>query len=342
MTTLLDLANLVGGSVVGDPDFAITGIRELHRAGPTDLSFFTNQRYRQAFLESKAGAVLVAQECPDAPLNQIVCKDPYLAMAQIASKLFPEPTFPAGIHASACVDDTAIIHPSVHIGPNAVIMPGARIGDNSVIHAQGFVGNDCSIGTDCRIGPGVKILDRSQIGNRVIIHAGAIIGSDGFGFAPDQTGARHKIPQVGHVEIEDDCEIGANTTIDRATLGRTRIGAGTKLDNLVQIAHNVSLGNHCVMASQSGIAGSSSLGDRVIMGAQSGVSGHVSICDDTVLAARAGVISDITEPGVYAGFPTMAHRDWLKYKAQRRKLVDMRRTLAKHDRAIAQIKTTSE
>ncbi len=325
--------------MVGDPDFQISEIRELHRAGPRDLSFFTNAKYRSAFEQTKAGAVLVPEKQDGSGPHQLICSDPYLAMAQIAQFLYPQPSYPAGIHPSAFVDTSAQVDPSVHVGPNAVIMAGARIGPNAVIEAQSFIGEHCEVAKDTRLHPGVRLLNRTKVGARVILHSGCVIGSDGFGFAPDQQGTRHKIPQVGVVEIEDDCEIGANTTIDRATLGVTKIGAGTKLDNLVQIAHNVTMGEHCVMASQSGIAGSSTLGNKVIMGAQSGVSGHVSVCDGTVLAGRAGAISSISSPGVYAGFPTMEHRQWLKYKAQRKRIDGLRRTVHRHDQIIANIKT---
>jgi len=283
--------------------------------------------------------VLVASPEKDARPHQLVCSDPYLAMAKISQAFYPAPIFEAGIHETAFVSETANVDPTAYVGPNAVVMHGATVGPGSVIQAQVYVGNGCTVGSDVRIYPGVRILNRTTLGDRVTLHSGAVIGSDGFGFAPDESGTRHKVPQVGTVHIEDDCEIGANSTIDRATLGVTRIGAGTKLDNLVQIAHNVELGQHCIMASQSGIAGSTKLGNKVIMGAQSGVTGHVSVCDNTMLAGRSGVISDITKPGIYSGFPSMEHRTWLKYKAQRSKMSELRRTVKRHDQFIANIKT---
>jgi len=334
VTTLLDLANLVGARVVGDPDFNVAGLRELHMAEPGDLSFLTNTRYKEAYLKTEAGAVLVAEAIPDARQHLLVCDDPYLAIAKIAKSLYPQPSFTAGIHPTAFVDPTAIVPGSVYIGPNAVIMEHAEIGDAAIIEAQSYIGPHCSVGTGTRLHPGVKVLAGSKVGSNVVLHSGVVVGSDGFGFAPDAAGVRHKIPQVGHVEIGDHCEIGANTTIDRATLGITKVGEGTKLDNLVQIAHNVILGEHCVMASQSGIAGSTTVGNHVIMGAQVGVAGHVKICDQTMLAARAGVISSINEPGTYAGAPAMPHRAWLKFKALRSKIPEMRRTLRLHEKLI--------
>lgn len=334
MTTLLDLANQVGGRVVGDPGFEVSGLRELHLAGPNDLSFLTNARYRDAFMQTKAGAVLLGEAIPDACPNQIVCKEPYLAIAQIAASLYPQPNYPAGIHPSAYVDPSAEVADSAYIGPNAVVMEQAVVQESAIIEAQAYVGPSARIGAFSRLHPGVRILAGAHIGQHVILHSGAVIGSDGFGFAPDAEGVRHKIPQVGTVIIGDHCEIGANTTIDRATLGATTIGAGTKIDNLVQIAHNVTLGEHCVMASQTGIAGSTTVGKHVIMGAQVGVTGHVSICDKTTLAARAGVISSITKPAVYAGTPSMPHRAWLKFKAHRGRIPEMRRSILKLEQVV--------
>lgn len=329
MTTLLDLANQVGGRVVGDPSFEVSELRELHLAGPNDLSFLTNTRYKNAFLQTKAGAVLLGEAIPDACPNQIVCEDPYLAVAQIATSLYPQPTYSPGVHPSAYVAPSADVADSAYIGPNAVVMDKAVVGESAVIEAQAYLGPSSQLGAFSRLHPGVKILAGAKVGKHVILHSGAVIGSDGFGFAPDTDGVRHKIPQVGTVVIGDHCEIGANTTVDRATLGATTIGAGTKIDNLVQIAHNVTLGEHCVMASQSGIAGSTTVGKHVIMGAQVGVTGHVSICDKTTLAARAGVISSIKKPAVYAGTPSMPHRAWLKFKAHRGRIPEMRRAISK-------------
>lgn len=333
MTTLLDLANQVGGRVIGDPSFEVSELKDLQSAGPHDLSFLTNARYKDAFMQSKAGAVLLGEAIPGACPNQIVCEEPYLAVAHVATLLYPQPEHPPGIHPTAFVAPTATVADSAYIGPNVVIMDNACVGESSVIEAQAYVGPNVSIGSFTRLHPGVKILAGSQIGSHVILHSGAVIGSDGFGFAPDADGVRHKIPQVGKVVIADHCEIGANTTIDRATLGKTTVGAGTKIDNLVQIAHNVTLGEHCVMASQAGIAGSTTIGNHVIMGAQTGVTGHATICDKTTLAARAGVISSISNPAVYAGTPAMPHRAWLKFKAHRGRIPEMRRAILKLEQA---------
>lgn len=327
MATLSELAQMVGGDVIGDPGFQVKGLRELHLAGADDLSFFTNSRYQQAYANTNAGAVLLQEPVESPRQNLLVCANPYLALAQIATELTPPPHHPAGVHPSAFIAPGANVAATASIGPMAVVMEGASIGDHAVLEAQSFVGAGAKVGARSYLHPGVKILAGCTIGQRVILHAGAVIGSDGFGYASNEEGIRLKIPQVGTVWIEDDCEIGANATIDRATLGVTKIGAGTKLDNLVQIAHNVVLGEHCVMASQSGIAGSTHVGNQVVMGAQSGITGHVSICDKATLAARAGVIASIDKPATYAGIPAMPHRAWLKFKAHRDKIPKMRRDL---------------
>ena len=189
---------------MGDPDFQVTGIRELHRAGPGDLSFFTNVKYRQQFETTQAGAILVSEADDSSQANQLVCEDPYLALAKISQKLYPQPKFEEGVHPSAFVDPTATVDPSAHIGPNAVVMRGATIGPKAIIQAQVYVGEQCMVGAKSRLYPGARLLNGTRIGERVILHSGSVIGSDGFGFAPDDQGARHKIPQVGHVEIESD------------------------------------------------------------------------------------------------------------------------------------------
>ena len=218
-------------------------------------------------------------------------------MATLAKALI-SPPIPVGISPEASIDPQASLGMEVAVAPLARIEQGATIGSGTVIHSQAFIGRDAVIGENVEIHPGAKVLERCQIGNGVILQAGAVIGSDGFGYAPDDEGVRHKIPQVGIVVLEDDVEIGANATIDRATFGETRIGKGTKVDNLVQIAHNVVTGKDCVIVSQSGIAGSTKLGDRVIAGAQVGIVGHIEVANDVMLGARAALTKTIKSPGV--------------------------------------------
>jgi UDP-3-O-[3-hydroxymyristoyl] glucosamine N-acyltransferase len=325
------LAALVHGTVHGtghaaehgDADLQLTDLADLHSAGPTELSFLTNPRYLDALRQTRAGAVLTAAPLECAPCTQIVCANPYLAMAQAAVALHPPETPPPGVAAGAMVSPTATVHATACIGPGAVVQDGAQVGAHSIVEALAFVGRHSVLGEGCHLHPGAKVLARCRLGNRVILHSGAVIGSDGFGYATDAQGHRHKIPQVGTVELGDDVELGANSTVDRATFGVTRIGARCKIDNLVQIAHNVQLGTDCVVVSQSGIAGSTHLGDRVVMGAQAGMAGHLQVASDTTFGGRTGVLATIASKGVYSGFPAVPHRQWLKAAAVQKNLVDL-------------------
>lgn len=325
MTTVGSLAALVDGHVVGDSTRPICDIADLASAGPQHLSFLTNRKYLQQFYKTRAGAVLVAQPVEDAPCALIVCASPYVAVAQIATILHPAPAYAAGVEPGAHVSGEARIDPLAVVRVGAIVEAGARIGPRTIIDAGVYIGRNAQVGADCMLYPGVRVLARCLLGDRIILHSGVVIGSDGFGFAPDAQGRRHKIPQVGIVEIADDVEIGANSTVDRATFGVTRIGAGTKIDNLVQIAHNVVLGRDCVVVSQTGIAGSAIVGDRVVFGAQGGVVGHITIASDVMLGARAGVARSIDAPGVYSGTPAMPHRTWLKVAMMQPTLPDLRR-----------------
>lgn len=315
MPTLGVVASWIGGSLhnEGDAGVEVEDLADLRSAGPKDISFFSNPRYVEALRQTSAAAVLVKQAQAESPCAQVVCDDPYLAMATLGQRLHP-PLLPnAGIAPGAHVHPSAVLDSTASVGVGSIIEAGAHIGSGVHILPGCFVGAQVHIGADTLLHPGVKILERCCVGARVILHAGVVIGSDGFGFAVDKaTGKRHKIPQVGIVVVEDDVEIGANSTIDRATFGTTRIGTGTKIDNLVQVAHNAVLGRDCVLVSQTGIAGSTVLGDRVIVGAQGGVIGHLKIANDVMLGTRTGVLSDIDKPGIYSGLPAIAHQKWLR------------------------------
>lgn len=324
METVGALAALVDGTVVGDSSLQIDGVADLKNAGPTDITFLANPKYAGLVPATKAGALIVAGKI-DAPCTLIVTDNPYLAMQSIAVKLFPAPAYAAGVEPGAFVHAKANVDPTAVIRAGAFVDAGAVVGARTIVQAQVYVGADARVGADCLLHPGAKLMHRCTLGDRVILQPNAVIGSDGFGYAPDASGKRHKIPQVGIVVVEDDCEIGASATIDRATFGKTVIGRGTKVDNLVQIAHNVRIGEDCVIIAQSGIAGSTSTGDRVIMGAQSGVVGHIHITDDVMLAARAGVPNNITRSGVYSGAPIQPHADWVKSVAVIAHLPELRR-----------------
>ncbi len=342
MAQVSALAALVGGTVVGDAGREIDDVADLASAGPTHVSFLANPKYAAQFAETRAGCVLVAEPQAGARPALIVCKNPYLALARIAQHLHPAPAYAAGAEPGAFVHSGAKVDPSATVRVGAVVEAGAEVGPRSVVGAGAYVGPRARIGADCVLHPGVRVLERCVVGDRVILHAGVVLGSDGFGYAPDASGKRHKIPQVGIVVLEDDVEIGANTTIDRATFGQTRIGRGSKLDNLVQIAHNVVLGQDCVIVSQSGIAGSTRLGDRVVMGAQAGSVGHIRIGDDVMLGARAGVAGELPEAGVYSGAPAIAHREWLKSVVASKSLPELRQKVRELEQRLAALEAEQE
>ena len=328
MPTLGVVASWVGGRLIGPADSVVDDLADLHTAGPRDISFLSNPRYIEAFKTTAAGAVLVGQEHLEAPCPQIICDDPYLAMATVGQRLHPPPAPDVGIAAGAHVHASARIDPTASIGVGAIIESDAYVGPGAIIMAGCFVGVAAHIGAETLLQPGARVLTRCQVGARVILHAGVVVGSDGFGFAVDRaTGKRHKIPQVGIVIIEDDVEVGANSTIDRATFGVTRIGKGTKIDNLVQVAHNVTLGQDCVLVSQTGIAGSAVLGNRVVVGAQGGVIGHLKIADDVMLGTRTGVLANIDKPGIYSGLPAIAHQKWLRMAVTQADIPTIKRRL---------------
>ncbi|MBI5510172.1 MAG: UDP-3-O-(3-hydroxymyristoyl)glucosamine N-acyltransferase [Deltaproteobacteria bacterium] len=338
MPTVGDIAALVGGRVIGDPGRQVSGVAELTTATAAQLSFLANPKYREQFEKTAAGAVIVPESVqgPHAAVL-IQCQNPYLAMARISQQLHPAPTYPAGVEPGAIVDASARCDPSATIRAGAVIDADASIGPRTVIGPGCVVGASAAVGADVLMHPGAKLLSGCRLGDRVILQAGAVIGSDGFGYAVDERGRREKIPQIGIVVVEDDVEIGANATIDRAAFGVTRIGAGTKIDNLVQIAHNVVMGRDCVIVSQTGIAGSATLGDRVVVGAQAGIVGHIKIADDVMLGARSGVPNDVSESGVYSGTPILPHRQWLKVAMAQQHVPELRRRVRQLEERLAAI-----
>jgi UDP-3-O-[3-hydroxymyristoyl] glucosamine N-acyltransferase len=320
-----DLATLCDGVVHGDADLALSGVADLDSAGASDISFITHARYLPALKRTAAGAVFTAALVADLRCVQIVCADPYLAMARAATALQPPYKLPSGIDPAAHIHPSARLATGVYVGPTAVIEAGAQLGPGCRIEAGAFVGTDAQLGADCLLHPGARLLRGCLLGDRVILHSGAVIGSDGFGFAVDGAGVRQKIPQLGIVRLGDDVEVGANTTIDRATFGATRINQGTKIDNLVQIGHNVQIGAHCVIVSQSGIAGSTCFEDYVIAGAQSGFVGHLRIAAHSVFGARAGVLSHVKQAGTYSGWPAVPHPLWRRNVAAQKKSAELLR-----------------
>jgi UDP-3-O-[3-hydroxymyristoyl] glucosamine N-acyltransferase len=303
--TLEDVATICGGELVGDPSLQITGASSLAEATPGEVSFFTDRKYIGLLRKTRASAIFVPPDFAE-PIDaaQIRVSNPTKAFEGVLLKFAPKPiTFAPGIHSSAVVDPSAQLGERVSIQPLAVVEPGAKIGDDTIIGAGSYVGHESVIGSACHIYPNVTIRERSRIGSRVIIHSGAVIGADGFGF--EMVDGRHqKIQQLGRVQIDDDVEIGANTTVDRARYGRTWIQEGVKIDNLVQIAHNVVIGKNSVIVAQAGISGSTRVGERVTMAGQVGIAGHLEIADGTIIAAQSGVAKSLPG-GVWFGYPAV-------------------------------------
>lgn len=324
------LVERFGGDYRGDPAREVSGFAPLESAGPGHLAFVTAARYRTAVRASAAGVILVteadAAALPNDASRLWICRDPYLQFARIAQFFEASARMPAapGIHPSALVDPTASVDPSATIGPHAVVEADATIGARAEVGAQSFVGGGTRIGADSLVHPGVVVYADCRLGERCIVHSGAVIGADGFGFAKD--GPRWvKIPQVGGVVIGDDVEIGANTTIDRGALDDTWIGNGVKLDNQIQVGHNVRIGDDTIMAAFVGIAGSATIGRRCMIGGAARIMGHVTITDDVVVSTQTFVSRSIAKPGQYTGYYPMAeHAAFEKSAAVLRRLDGLR------------------
>ena len=322
--TLSELAQWVDGDIIrGGLDSSYTGMAALDMAGPQDVSFLGNEKYRAQFLSTEAAAVIVQRGETGGPAGTalIAVENPTLAFSTVV-RHFAEITrqFTPGIHPHASVDPTAALDPlRVRIHAGAVVMAGARIGDGTEIGPNSVIGEQATIGRDCHIMSNVTVRERCILGDRVFLQPGAVIGSDGYGY--ELSGGRHvKIDQVGILELGDDVEIGPNSTIHRARFGKTFIGEGTKIDNLVQIGHNVLMGNHCLIVSQCGISGSTRIGNYVTMAGQAGTAGHVSIGDKATLTGRTGVTTDLPGGEVYSGFPAKPFREEMKLRATVRRL----------------------
>ena len=298
-----------GGELLGDGTQKISGAASLAEATAGEISFFANPKYAAQLRKTRASAIFVPADFSEKTGQiQIRVANPVKAFEQVVMKFAPKPvTFSEGIHPTAVIDPSATIGKGVSLQPYVVVEAGATIGDRTVIGAGTYIGHESTLGANCMIYPRVTIRERTQIGARVIIHSGAVIGADGFGFELVE-GRQEKVPQLGIVQIDDDAEIGANTTIDRARFGRTWIQAGAKIDNLVQIAHNVVVGKNTVMAAQAGIAGSVRIGDRVMIGGQAGITGHVEIGDETAIGAQSGVSKSISG-GVWRATPAVPLAD---------------------------------
>ncbi len=332
--TLAQLAARVGGDVVGKGELRVTGIRPLEEAGPEHLSFYHNRRYLEAARASKAGALLVAEAALFPGRTLLVRRDPYVALAELLELFYPAPAPAPGVHPSAVVAPSARIGEGASVGPHATVGEGAVVGERAVLGPGCVVGEHAEVGDDTVLRANVVIEAGCRVGARCLLHAGVVVGSDGYGFAT-VGGVHRKVPQVGIVVIEDDVEIGANCTIDRATLGETRIGRGCKLDNLVHVGHNVQVGEHSLLVAQVGISGSTKLGHHVVMAGQSGAVGHIRIGDGTVVTAKTGVTEDTPPGAMVSGFPSRPHKQWLRALANLYSLEELRRTVKRLEAALS-------
>lgn len=336
MPSLRQLAQLVGGEVLGDGDLQLTGVRPLEDAGPEHLSFYHNRKYLTAAQNSRAGALLLADPQLFPGRNLLVHREPYWALAKILEFFYPPKRPEPGVHPQAVVAPSARLGARVSVGPFAVIGEGAVLGDGVVVGPLCVVGEGCQIGEETILHPGVILEPGCQVGARCILQAGVVVGADGFGFATSQ-GKHYKVPQVGRVVIEDEVELGANVCVDRATLGETRIGRGTKVDNLVQIGHNVVIGEGCLLVAQTGIAGSSKLGRGVILAGQAGVTGHITIGDGAIITAKAGAMEDVPPGAMVSGMPARAHRQWLEAQARLYQLAKLQARVAELEERLAKL-----
>ncbi len=321
--TLGELARAIGGQVTGAADTIISGVSSLEQAQPGDLAYVDGDRFVKAALESKAAAFVVVQPLAGLPRPQLVAANPKYAFARLVQQFFMAPYKARGI-AQQVVQGTGVqIGPDVSIWPFVTLGDRVKIGARVTLYPGVFIGDDSVVGDECLLYPNVTVRERCMIGKRVIVHSGTVIGSDGFGYV-QQEGRHHKIPQIGTVVIEDDVELGANVTVDRATFGRTVIKRGTKVDNLVQIAHNVTVGEHNILVAQVGIAGSTTLGSHVIVGGQAGLADHIVIGDQVMIAARSGVNRSLTGNQIVSGTPAMPHEISIKAQAVVPRLPELR------------------
>jgi UDP-3-O-[3-hydroxymyristoyl] glucosamine N-acyltransferase len=324
---LAELAELVGGRVEGDAERAVEAIRSLESAGPHDLSFLKDPRYRGQAAASAAGALLVGPSLAGAAAlgrDLLIADDPSWALARLLAVFHPEERRPPGIHPTAILEPGCAVDPAAHVGPYAVIGAGSRIAAGAAVLAFVAVGRGCVVGEGVVLHPHSVLYDGTEVGAGSIVHAGVVLGADGFGYATHE-GAHHKVPQVGRVVLEEGIEVGANSTVDRATLGETRIGAGTKIDNLVQVGHNVVTGRHCILCGQAGIAGSARLGSYVVLAGQSGVAGHIALGDGVQVAAKSAALASVEPRTAVAGIPAIEMRKWRRQAVLLSRLEEMSR-----------------
>jgi UDP-3-O-[3-hydroxymyristoyl] glucosamine N-acyltransferase len=334
---LKDIAERLDCRLEGDGEVDIRRVAGLEQADDGDLTFFANPRYAAHLRETKASAVILGDRADAAPCAMLRSANPYLAFARAVELFSPRPARVPGVHPLASVASSASLGADVSVAAFVSVGEGVRIGARTMIYPHVTIGDGAIVGDDCVLHARVSIRERVTLGHRVVVQDGAVIGSDGFGFARRADGTHHKIPQIGGVVVEDDVEIGANTTIDRPALGETRIGAGSKIDNLVQIAHGVTIGRDVLLAAQVGIAGSSTLEDAVTLAGQVGVAGHITLGKGVIATAQTGIPNSVDAGSFISGYPAIDNRDWLKSSAVFRRLPELKKTLSDLTRRLEEL-----
>jgi UDP-3-O-[3-hydroxymyristoyl] glucosamine N-acyltransferase len=338
--TLQELADRLGCQLEGDGAVDVRRVTTLEDAEPGDVAFLANKKYTSQVATTRASAVIAGTDLASAPCAILRARDPYLAFAACVDLFAPVGRPAPGVSDLAWVAPDATLGDGVHVGAFAWIGPGVTLGARTVIHPHAVVCEGATLGEDCVVHAHVSVRERCRIGNRVIVQNGAVIGSDGYGFAPLPDGTYRKIPQTAPVVIEDDVEIGANTTIDRPAVGETRVAAGTKIDNLVMIAHGVRVGRNVMLVSQVGIAGSTTIGDGAILAGQVGVAGHLHVGAGTRATAQTGIPNSLPDGSFVSGYPAIDNRDWLKSSAVFRRLPELKKAVAELEARLAALEAT--
>jgi UDP-3-O-[3-hydroxymyristoyl] glucosamine N-acyltransferase len=343
--SLGQIAELTQAQLIGDPEFLIQGIADLENAQPDEISFLANRRYIRALLRSQAGAVLIPPgmarpEGPQGTRHWLICESPSDAFQQLVNHFYPQQGLTSGfrgIHPTAVIHPEAQVDPSATVGPLCVVDQGAQIGPETVLMGQVWIGAGAQVGAHCLLHPSVVVREGCLVGNRCILQPGAVIGGCGYGYSTDGAGHHQKLAQLGRVVLEDDVEVGANSTIDRARFRETRIGAGTKIDNLVMVAHGVTSGRDCLIVAQTGIAGSTKLGDQVILGGQSACVGHIELASNVTLAARGGATKSILQPGIYGGNPAVPIATHRRREAHLNLIEDLKERVSHLEQLLSQM-----
>jgi UDP-3-O-[3-hydroxymyristoyl] glucosamine N-acyltransferase len=338
---LKEIADRLGCELKGEPEIEITGVAGIEQAGKEELTFVSNPKYVEKIRDCKAGAIILGPDGPDAPMAALISENPYLSFAEAIELFYTPPKPIPGIHPTAWVSDSAHIGPDCSIGANVVIGDGVRIGRNSQIHPNVTIYPHAEIGDDFIAHSNSVVREYCRIGDRAILQNGAVVGADGFGFAPRKDKSYYKIVQSGIVVLEDDVELGANCCVDRATVGETRVGAGTKLDNLVQIGHGSQVGRHNVLAAQVGLAGSSIVKDHVMLAGQVGVAGHLTIEDGVIATAQTGIARSVAKGTVISGTPEMESGLWKKNYILMHQFPELVKTVKKLRKEIEEMKKHS-